>query len=87
MCPFGLLHWKHAMASGLRLGDKGAVIAITPALTYKSAVTKRIGDIQIDAQGLASGSARISMIGPEALRWRQRALQNDPEEVKEQFPR
>jgi hypothetical protein len=85
MCPFGLLHWKHAMASGLRLGDKGAVLATTPALTYKAAVTKRLGDIQIDAQGLATGSVHISMIGPEALRWRQLALQNDPEEVKKQF--
>jgi hypothetical protein len=73
------------MASGLRLGDKGAVLATTPALTYKAAVTKRLGDIQIDAQGLATGSVHISMIGPEALRWRQLALQNDPEEVKKQF--
>ena len=23
MCPFGSLHWKHALASGLRLSEKG----------------------------------------------------------------
>jgi len=85
MCPFGFLHWKHAMASGLRLGEKGAVLATTPALTYKSAVTRRVGNIQIDPQGLATGSVQITMIGPEALRWRQLALQNDLEEVKKQF--
>jgi hypothetical protein len=85
MCPFGQLHWKHSMATGLRLGEKGAAIATTPAGTYNSAVTKRTADVQIDAQGNATGHLQIAMTGPSALQWRQLALQNDPEEVKKQF--
>ncbi len=30
MCPFGSLHWKHTLATGLRLTEKGAVTANTP---------------------------------------------------------
>ena len=38
-----------------------------------------------DPNAIVSGSIRYIMIGPEALHWRQLALQNDPEEVKKQF--
>lgn len=31
MCPFGILHWKHTVAGGLRLSEKGPVYAVTPA--------------------------------------------------------
>jgi hypothetical protein len=85
MCPFGSLHWKHTLATGLRLAEKDAVISSTPADTYKSAVVHRIADLKIDEQGSLAGSARVVMTGPDALYWRQLALQNDEEEVKKQF--
>jgi hypothetical protein len=85
MCPFGILHWKHTIASGFRLSDKGATLASTPAGTYKSSSTQRIADLTVDVDGSVKGTVRYIMSGPEALRWRQLALENDPEEIKKQF--
>jgi hypothetical protein len=85
MCPFGILHWKHALAGGFRLADKGAVLASTPNSNYKAAVVKRVADIEIDSEGAAKGTVRVAMIGPDALHWRHLALENDSEEVKKQF--
>jgi len=59
MCPFGSLHWKHTLASGLRLSDKGAVLATTPAGNYKTAVTQRVADLTVDEQGIVTEIARI----------------------------
>jgi transglutaminase-like putative cysteine protease len=85
MCPFGSLHWAHQLVGGLRLTESGAVIAGTPASTYKDNVTQRIADLAIDAQGNVKGTVRFVMTGAEALYWRQLALQNAPDEVKRQF--
>jgi hypothetical protein len=85
MCPFGSLHWKHTLASGLRLADKGAVIANTPPNIYTTAVVKRAGDIAIGPDGAVKGTVTLGMIGPDALHWRQLALENDPEEIKKRF--
>jgi hypothetical protein len=85
MCPFGLLHWKHTFSAGLRLAEKGATIATTPAGAYKSAVTQRVGDLTLEPDASIKGTIRIVMAGPEALHWRQLALQNDFGEVKKRF--
>ncbi len=85
MCSFGLLHWKHTLASGMRLSDKGAVLSTTAANPYTAAVVKRIADLQIAADGSVTGTARVIMTGPDALRWRQLSLENDTDEVKKQF--
>jgi hypothetical protein len=85
MCPFGSMHWKHTLASGFRLSDKGAVMATTPSITYKESVVHRIANLKIEEDGGVKGTARLVMSGPEALHWRQKALENDEEEVKKQF--
>jgi hypothetical protein len=85
MCPFGSLHWKHTFAGGFRLSDKGAVSETTPGLTYKDSTVKRVANLEIDPQGNMKGSVRFVMSGPNALHWRQPALENDEEEVKKQF--
>jgi hypothetical protein len=85
MCPFGILHWKHYLASGFRLSDKGASIATTPANTYKQAAVQRNANLNVDADGSVHGTIRVAMNGPDALKWRQLALENDQEEVKKQF--
>ena len=85
MCPFGVLHWKHNLASGLRLSDKGAIIDRTPANMYINAVVKRVADIVIGPDGAVKGTVNVAMNGPDALHWRQLALENDPEEVKKRF--
>jgi hypothetical protein len=85
MCPFGLMHWKHYLASGFRLADKGAALGTTPGNTYATAVFKRIANLQIGPDGAVTGQAAIAMSGPDALHWRQMALENDTEELKKRF--
>jgi hypothetical protein len=77
MCSFGLLHWKHSLASGLRLSDKTAVIATTPATIYKSSTVQRVANLDIDDTGGVKGAIRFVMDGQEALYWRQLTLKND----------
>jgi hypothetical protein len=85
MCPFGRLHWKHALTSGMRLTDKGAEIESTPAITYKESAVTRVANLTIDETGAVTGTVRIVMSGPQALHWRQLGLENDEEEVEKQF--
>jgi transglutaminase-like putative cysteine protease len=85
MCPYGILTWKHSLASGFRLGEKTATLASTPQGIYKNAVVQRSADLTVDPDGSVKGSIRYVMTGPEALQWRQLALQNDSEKVKKQF--
>jgi hypothetical protein len=85
MCPFGLLHWKHTYATGLRASGKGAVIASTPANTYAQNTMQRVADLTVGPDGSGSGTLRIVMTGQEALHWRQTAIRNDEEEVKKRF--
>jgi hypothetical protein len=85
MCPFGEMHWKHTLATGFTLDDKGTLFETTPGLTYKTSAVARVADLRIDNEGNVKGSIRVVMNGPSALHWRQLALENDEEEVKKQF--
>lgn len=85
MCPFGLLAWNHALAGGLRETDDGTKLELSPAENYKENRTERVADLTMDATGQLSGSVRYVLTGQTALRWRQAALKNDPEEVKKEF--
>ena len=85
MCPFGLLAWKHTFASGFRLTPGGTTPVLTPAGNYKTAGTLRVASLEIDSTGMVKGTARFVLSGPDALRWRQLALENDEDEVKKQF--
>jgi hypothetical protein len=44
-----------------------------------------VANLELDANGVVNGTVRVIMTGPDALRWRQQALENDPEEIKKQF--
>jgi transglutaminase-like putative cysteine protease len=85
MCPFGMLHWKHTLASGFRLAEKNAVIASTPAIAYKDSTVLRIANLTIDESGSVKGVVSFNMTGQDALYWRQLLLKNDEDEVKKQF--
>jgi hypothetical protein len=85
MCPFGLLHWKHTYASGLRLSGKTGALASTPGNTYAQNTMQRIADLTVGPDGSGSGTLRIVMSGQEAVHWRQIAIRNDEEEVKKRF--
>ena len=84
-CPFGVLDWRHTLAGGIRESGTGPQIGQTPALTYKQNAANYIADLTVDADGNMQGSARITFNGSDALHWRQKALENDVEEVQKQF--
>jgi hypothetical protein len=67
------------------LTDNGPIQATTPPLKYSDAAYRRTASLAIDDAGNVKGTGQFTISGPEALRWRQTALQNDLEEVKKQF--
>jgi hypothetical protein len=83
--PFGQLGWRHTFTEGMRQSDKGVTFGRTPNNSYKEAATLSVADVTIGKDGSVTGTVRISMDGPSALRWRQRALESDEDEVKKQF--
>jgi len=85
MCPFGSLHWKHALATGFKQTPKEAVIAMTPASTFKNAIEERTANLSIDESGNVQGTVQFILNGPDALFWRQLALKNDEAEAKKRF--
>lgn len=85
LCSFGLVHWKHSLASGIRFSDKGVQAGIVPSTPYTANVIQRVGTFDIDTSGSVKGSVRFIMKGQEALHWRQLTLRNDEDEVKKQF--
>jgi hypothetical protein len=85
MCPFGMLHWRHNMASGLRVIGMMGTIDHTPAANYKGSLMQRIADLHVDENGDLKGQIRFVLQGQDALYWRQLSLQNDEEELKKQF--
>ncbi len=85
LCPFGILHWKHTMAGGIRLSAKGPVYALTPPSTYRQTSVQRFADLTVRPDISLSGTVTYVMGGEEALHWRQLKLRNDEEEVKKQF--
>ncbi|KAA6456000.1 DUF3857 domain-containing protein [Acidobacteria bacterium AB60] len=85
MCPFGLLHWKHSYAGGLRGSAGGPGYGTTPPPTYTQSVMQRIGDLYVEPDGSVRGTVRYVLSGQEALHWRQLTLRNDEDEVKKQF--
>ena len=87
MCPFQTLDWRHSGASGVRQSPNNHDAITTQFQNYKGNSLIRIGDLTVDQHGAVSGAFRFIMTGQEALRWRQAALRNDPDEVKKQFDR
>ncbi|MGB8536602.1 MAG: DUF3857 domain-containing protein [Acidobacteriaceae bacterium] len=82
---YGQLHWKHTISQGVRQMDKGAGLFTTPAPGYQSSNQARNAYLKIQPDGKVSGTIRISLTGNGALRWRQFALSNDEDALKEQF--
>ncbi len=87
MCPFQTVSWIHSAASGVRQSPNGGALWTTPQQLYTENSITRIGDVTLDASGTISGSLRFIMTGQQALRWRQRTLERDTNEVKKEFDR
>ncbi len=76
-CEPGHLAWQHALSSGIRQTDSGAEMYTAPAESYKFGHVKRIGDLALDDNGVASGTVMLTYFGDPALHWRQAGLRDD----------
>ena len=85
MCPFQMLHWRHAFAQGIRQGPSGITLSATAQQPYAGNSLLRNGEIRVDEHGAVTGAINFEMTGQLALRWRQTALRNDETEVKKRF--
>lgn len=83
--PFGHLDWRHMLSMGMRQTDGGTALVQTPAEQYKFSNVQRIGDLQMDESGVASGTVTITYLGYPASRWRQRSISSDDTEMKEEL--
>ena len=82
---FGNLHWKHAATGGIRQTDSGATVFVSPSPVYKSTSEIRLANLVIKPDGKVSGGIRIALTGTTALRWREFALSNGEDALKQQF--
>jgi Domain of Unknown Function with PDB structure (DUF3857)/Transglutaminase-like superfamily len=87
MCPFETVSWRHSGAGGVMESAQGRAAGESAMQSYAANTTQRLGDITVDEQGGITGTVRYLMMGQEALRWRQAALENDIDEVKKGFNR
>jgi hypothetical protein len=81
-CAYGQLEWRHTMAGGLRQTDNGTAIAYTPDNPFTDSKTVRIATLTMGEDGHVEGMIRVGYTGEPALRWRQRGLRADEEEVE-----
>jgi len=84
-CEFGKLQWAHTWTTGVRQSDKGTQIAETPYPSYMDTTEKRTANLVMDADGAIRGPVTITMTGSIALRWRQRALEDDEQEAQKEL--
>ena len=82
---FGALHWKHTATQGIRQTEKGTALFATPTPGYKSTNVARTAVLEIHPDGKVSGSVRVILTGNQALYWREFALRNDEETLKQRF--
>ena len=81
-CGFGLLTWQHSLVGGLAQTDGVPQLISTPGPTYQDAHIKRIADLSLDEQGVATGSVTLEYTGDSALVWRHDALRGDETSVR-----
>lgn len=85
MCRFGELNWTHSDAGGMRQSAQGPGFVKTPPQNYNENALTRSGDVTLDASGGMTGYFTFTMRGQEALLWRQKALENNTDDLKKAF--
>ncbi|HEX8710745.1 MAG TPA: DUF3857 domain-containing protein [Terracidiphilus sp.] len=85
MCTFGELSWTHSDTEGMLQTAQGGELQKTPPQRYSQNTLERNGDVTVDGNGDMTGNFTFAMQGQKALRWRQAALENDPDELKKAF--
>ena len=76
-CPYGLLPWEETHAGGILVDAIHGQIGNTPPPESKDAVTRRHGELNLDAEGNLEGDLTIAYEGQEALTRRLKAIDQD----------
>jgi len=82
---YGTLHWRHALAGGIRQQDGHTALVESPSLGYKDTIVQRLADLTLAPDGSITGSVTIICTGQHAMRWRQKALEGDDVALKKDF--
>ena len=69
-CPYGLISWDQAGASGIRTNYLGSVYVRVPADKAEDATLERKGDLRLEANGSLAGLITVAIGGLEALELR-----------------
>jgi hypothetical protein len=78
LCPYGHLAWQHTASQGIRqTADGGTALAPSLAVSYKDAISKRVGHLTLGEDGSARGKIGIAWAGEEALVHRLSSLKTD----------
>ncbi len=85
MCTFGQVDWTHSDAGGLRQTPQGPAFVLTQGQKYNNNSLTRSGMVTLSANGAMTGYFTFVMRGQEALFWRQKALENDSDDLKKAF--
>ena len=81
--PFETLHWAHAGAGGVALGEIGKVeIVITPLQLNTENNLIRVGSLAVTPQGAVSGTLKVAFTGQQAIHFRQFALRSGADAAK-----
>ena len=70
---------------GIRQISKGTVVFLSPSPVYQTTTESRNAYLTMQPDGKVKGSVRFVLTGTDALRWREFALTNDQDALKEQF--
>jgi hypothetical protein len=84
-CPYGRLVWGDTNATGIRQTDDGTAFGNTPGEVYTANSLGRAANLTIDDHGTVSGKIDLSIVGADALLWRQRALRGDEDSIRHAF--
>lgn len=59
-CPYGSLAWQSTFVQGVRQSEKGTEFALTPADSFKTVRTQRVGDLSVDEHGSIAGTLTVT---------------------------
>ena len=83
MAPFQTLHWAHAGAGGIALGDGNKTeIIVTPLQKITENSTLHVGTVNVSANGAVSGTLKVAFVGEKAIELRQLGAMSGVEAVK-----
>lgn len=76
-CPYEHLAWKHTGAGGIRQTDSATDRVTAPFEPYTFSRVKRVANLNMDEQGIVTGTVTMTYAGAPALRWRHLSLTGD----------